>query len=81
MGTPDGVIKARTFRRKGSLEERWDKTLIMSVKGVPLEPVLGGGGVELTSRLTIPTPDVVGQAPEPAARAFRSRAWALYKPW
>ena len=54
VGTPEGVLKARTFRRKGSSEERWNRDFLMSVKGIPWEPVPVGGGGPLRRRLPLP---------------------------
>ena len=39
IGTKEGVMKARTIRRKGSKEERWDKTKLDEMRGLPWNPV------------------------------------------
>ena len=38
IGTKEGVIKARDFRRKAIAEERWNKEHFTSIKGTPWEP-------------------------------------------
>ena len=35
IGTSEGVLKAQSFRRKGSLEERWNSEEILGIKGLP----------------------------------------------
>ena len=49
VGTEQGVIKARAFRRRGSEKERWLKGHVKSVGGIPWEPIPGREGVEIKS--------------------------------
>ena len=42
IGTKDGVLKARTIRRKATQDERWKDELFDAFRGVPWQPVLGG---------------------------------------
>ena len=51
VGTANGVIKSRTFRCKGSEEERWDEETILGVKGTPWEPNPGVQSYEIRSRV------------------------------
>ena len=39
VGTPEGVIKVRSFRRQGRTEDRWDKERVLGVKGLPWEVI------------------------------------------
>jgi hypothetical protein len=43
IGIDRGVVKARTFRRFGSEEERWRKEKVLELKGVPWELIPGDG--------------------------------------
>ena len=78
VGTSEGVIKARAFRRKGSQEERWDKDIILGVKGVPWQPVPGGPGVELRTRVFIPQPVAPQEPVEPVRRPYKSRRFKIH---
>ena len=39
IGTKEGVIKARTIRRKGSREERWNRARLAEIRGLPWNPM------------------------------------------
>ena len=54
IGTPAGVIKVRTFRRRGSDEERWNLEEVNAFRGVPWEPIPGREGVKIRSRVYVP---------------------------
>ncbi len=54
MGTEEGVIKARTFARKPTDEERWDVKWINNFKGVPWEPEPGSESVRIRANLDFP---------------------------
>ena len=41
VGTDKGVIKARTVRRKGSVEQRWNGEILGQMVGTPWEPEPG----------------------------------------
>ena len=53
LGTPEGIVRAKAFRRKGSAEDRWNKDAVLAVKGVPWEPVPGQGGYKLPSKVIV----------------------------
>ena len=54
MATPEGVVKVRSIRRKGTEEMRWKREQMESMKEVPWEPVPGRAGVEIHSRVLMP---------------------------
>ena len=54
IGTPNGVIKVRTVRRKGSHEARWSDEVFGSVRGTPWEPEPGQSTDTLRSCIKIP---------------------------
>ena len=55
IGTADGVVKAKDFRRKVILKDRWDKEMFSRFKGVPWEPVPGRSGeIELKCKVSLP---------------------------
>ncbi len=54
VGTEQGVIKARAFRRRGSEKERWLKGHVKSVGGIPWEPIPGREGIDMKSPVTLP---------------------------
>ena len=43
IGIGKGVVKARTFRRFGSEEERWRMEKVVEMKGTPWELIPGDG--------------------------------------
>ena len=48
-------MKARDFRRKVILKDRWDREMFNKFKGVPWEPVPGqSGDIELKSKIKLP---------------------------
>ena len=49
IGTPEGIVKARTVRRKGSAEESWDVELFNKFTGTPwkMTPEADGENVPL----------------------------------
>jgi hypothetical protein len=54
VGTKEGVIKARAFRKKGSEKERWSNESVKSVGGIPWEPIPGREGIEIKSSVNLP---------------------------
>jgi hypothetical protein len=54
VGTSNGIVKVRSFRRKGSEGEKWDRGRMEAMKEVPWEPVPGREGIEIQSRVTMP---------------------------
>ena len=47
--TQKGAIKVRAYRRKPE-DERWDKEYMMSVKGLPWEPIPGSKSLEIKAK-------------------------------
>ena len=41
IGTKEGVIKVRSFREKGTNQERWNQDVLKEMKGTPWQPVPG----------------------------------------
>ena len=54
VGTKEGVIKARAFRKRGSEGERWSRDDVKSVGGIPWEPIPGREGIEIKSSVNLP---------------------------
>ena len=52
IGTKDGIVKARTFARRGE-EDRWSRKEVDEMVGVPWEQILGKGMREANSRAHI----------------------------
>ena len=72
VGTPDGVLKARSIRRVGSVEERWRSG--EGMKGVPWEPIPGREGIEIRSSVNFgPSWTPVGEAQQGKEKAVRRR--------
>jgi thiol-disulfide isomerase/thioredoxin len=77
IGTSDGVIKARSFRRQGRDEDRWSRDRIMDVKGVPWEPIPGVNTYDIRSRVQLPVdrPDQPVELPD---REFARRRFKIF---
>ena len=55
LGTTEGVIKARDFRRKTINAERWNGDFFNKIKGTPWEPTPGkGGDYNIKPRILLP---------------------------
>ena len=55
IGTDQGVVKSRDFRRKSIYADRWNKDRFDSIKGTPWEPSPGrGGDYQIKSRIFLP---------------------------
>merc|ERR1712240_708375 len=55
IGTSEGVVKARDFRRKSDENERWNAERFNKFVGVPWEPVPGrSGDIEIKSKVRLP---------------------------
>ena len=55
IGTDQGVVKARYFRRKTIYKDRWNKEHFDSIKGTPWEPSPGrGGDYQMKRRISLP---------------------------
>jgi hypothetical protein len=58
IGTADGVVNARDFRRELEEGGRWSNDGIDGLNGVPWEPYTGaGGGVEIEPKVRLPLED------------------------
>ena len=80
IGTPDGVIKVRTIRRKAGDSLRWDKALLHSVRGLPWEPVPGRDSVEVPISVSVPDEDkVVLPAAENSEKVIVTRDFKIYR--
>ena len=56
VGSPEGVIKARDFKRHSSHAERWDLEKFNRFKGVPWATVPGYEQDEIKSHIVLPEP-------------------------
>ena len=54
IGTPDGIVKAASIKRKGTHEERWNAQELDSFTGTPWEPIPGRGEMEIKTSIHIP---------------------------
>ena len=72
IGTPSGVIRARTVRRRPEAE-RWSSEAIRSVIGVPWDPTPGVISSEMKTAALVPGEEggIVDMAPEEAPVARR----------
>ena len=72
IGTNEGVVKARDFRRKSDENERWNVERFNQFVGVPWEPVPGrSGDIEIKSKVRLPT------EPDELTKPVRGRdGWA-----
>ena len=57
IGTDSGVIKSSTFKRKTSLEERYDKKRFLGMKGTPWEPTPGVNSSSIRTSIIVPDTD------------------------
>ena len=88
IGTKDGVIKVRSFRRRASKEQRWNREVVDSIRGSPWEPIPGREGIEIKTSVCIPCEEGQtieredGVAREVVRRRFHIRAKDVekYKP-
>ena len=53
IGTPAGVVKARSVRRKPDFETRWNLEQFNEMKGVPWEPIPGSDNIEIKSKVNL----------------------------
>ena len=63
VGTSSGVVKARDFKRLGSVPDRWVADNLRCVAGTPWEPVPGKSDDAIPVRIRLPEE---GGIPEPA---------------
>ena len=55
VGTDEGVVKAKDFRRKPIVKERWSKGRLMSMNGVPWKTSVHEEGDELRIQINMPS--------------------------
>ena len=76
VGTNEGVIKCRTFRRKGSQEERWNRDTILGIKGVPWQPNPRVNTFDIRSRIVVPV-EQPSEVEVGRMREFARRRWRI----
>jgi len=54
IGTANGIVKARTVRRKGTDADRWNTDELNAMKGLPWETIPGREGESIRSNVRIP---------------------------
>ena len=54
VGADDGILKVRSIRRKGEMIERWDKTQLGTMRGVPWKPIPDSEETELRASVNVP---------------------------
>ena len=54
VGTPQGVLKVRTIRRRADKEGRWNWEQFEAMRGVPWEPIPGREGIEVKASIYMP---------------------------
>ena len=83
IGTSEGTVKARDFKRIADREKRWDAELIKSLKGTPWQPIPGRNDDALPVRVRLseeqhvilPSPEnLAAPRPEIRRRARISRS-------
>ena len=57
VGTDEGVVKAKDFRRKPIIRERWNKERLAGMKGVPWKTSVHEEGDELRIQISMPSDD------------------------
>ena len=62
IGTKDGVLRARSIKRKGNREEQWNVEQFKELRGTPWEPIPGREGIEIKSKIDLPAEEGM---PEP----------------
>ena len=56
VGTQEGIVKARDFRRRGSEGERWNISKFNSFRGVPWATIPGSELDDMKSRVELRAP-------------------------
>ena len=79
MGTKEGVVKARSFMRRGSDSERWGKIWLEQMCGTPWAPVPGTEGQEIRPNIHWPSVyEGLDRIPMPIAEERRKTVRRLY---
>jgi hypothetical protein len=79
IGTEDGVIKTRSFKRRGSEGERWSSDDLAKVKGSPWEPIPGRDDIELKTSVHIDTGPTVHEPMEGFDKQVVKRRFKITK--
>ena len=53
IGTNEGVVKARSVRRKAQFEDRWNADQFNNMKGTPWQPIPGVNSTEIKSKVSL----------------------------
>ena len=86
IGTDEGVVKAKDFRRKPIAKERWDKEKFQKIRGVPWKTSAHADGDELRIQINMPSDDgplseliEARPASEPTLKRYRIRKEDILK--
>ena len=79
IGTPDGVVKARSVKRL-SREERSDAALFNAIRGSPWQPTPGKDSLEVPVRIQLPHVVDTSSLPPKPVEIARNRAVYIRKP-
>ena len=81
IGTPHGVIKVRTIRRKPELKDRWSLLDVKNIRGTPWEPYPGDGLTMRGLRPKVPVDkeQSIPAHPQPASFKGRKLGFAIRK--
>ena len=84
IGTSEGTVKSRDFKRLADSAERWNATMVKALRGTPWQPTPGRGDDSIPVRVRLaeegrailPDPDSIAAPPKPEIkrRARISRA-------
>ena len=79
VGTVDGVLKVRSYRRRAGDTLRWNDSLLDGFKGVPWEPTPGRDSIEPQIKIGLPEGDeVISETVEAKKQEFGlKRSWRI----
>jgi len=74
IGTSEGIVKCRDFRRRPTDQERWNDEQVKAVKGAPWKPVPGKeDGAEIRIRINFPAEGRITRRPEFAEDVYNPK--------
>ena len=86
VGTDDGVVKAKDFRRKPIVRERWNRERLAGMRGVPWKTSVHEEGDELRIQINMPKDDGPlselvrpKEASDPKVKRFRINPKDIHK--
>ena len=80
IGTDEGVVKARTWNKKATEEERWDVNKLKEFRGTPWEPEPGGENIEIGIKVRLPREEEnFIERPESEGRRFVKKRMFITK--